>query len=56
MKKRIVAGVLALLLAASALPVNEFADFVPDISITASADEQQDATVNAIIEFIGAKN
>ena len=42
MKKRIVAGVLALLLAASALPVNEFADFVPDISITASADEQQD--------------
>ena len=31
MKKRIVAGVLALLLAASALPVNEFADFVEQV-------------------------
>ena len=42
MKKRILAGVLALLMVASALPMSEFADFVPDMSVTASAETNQD--------------
>ena len=37
MKKRIVAAVLSLLLAASAVPMGEFASFLPDTSITATA-------------------
>ena len=42
MKKRILAGVLALLMAASAMPMSDFADFIPDMSLTASANEQED--------------
>ena len=41
MKKRILAGVLALLMVASAMPMSEFADFVPDMSVTASAETNQ---------------
>ena len=40
MKKRIVAAVLSLLLAASAVPMGEFASFLPDTSITATAANQ----------------
>ena len=41
MKKRILAGVLALLMVASAMPLSDFADFVPDMSVTASAQDNE---------------
>ena len=47
MKKRIVAAVLSLLLAASAVPMGEFASFLPDTSITATA-----ATVNGSVKVV----
>ena len=47
MKKRIVAAVLSLLLAASSVPMAEFASFLPDTSITATA-----ATVNGSVKVV----
>ena len=47
MKKRIVAAVLSLLLAASSVPMAEFASFLPDTSITATA-----ATINDSVKVV----
>ena len=45
MKKRIMAMVIALLMAASALPMSDIAEFVPDISVKATADDETEVGV-----------
>ena len=45
MKKKIVSAVLALLMVASAMPMSDFASFVPDTSITAVAANKQSISV-----------
>ena len=47
MKKRIVAAVLSLLIAASSVPMAEFASFIPDTSITATAATKKTVKVTS---------
>ena len=55
MKKRIVAAVLSLLLAASSVPMAEFASFLPDTAITATAATQTEYGTVKVVAPTGSE-